>query len=274
MKTISILGCGWLGLPLAEFLREKGYGVKGSTASLEKLDTIKEKGIDAYYINLTPGINSDYNPDFFDSDILIINFPPQRRDDVVKYHKQQFESLINELKKSNVRNIIFISSTSVYPEVNRVVTEDDILEPSKESGKALLAVENMLMDCSDFKTTVLRFAGLIGYDRMPGRFLSGKRGIRNGNSPVNLIHRDDCIEIIVLIIDKNLWGEIFNGCADKHPIRKDYYTEQAKIAGLEPPDFSNSGGNKFKIVSNSKLKQSLKYNFKYSDPSTITENSS
>ena len=36
--TISIIGCGWLGYPLALFLKEKGYQVKGSSRSEEKLD--------------------------------------------------------------------------------------------------------------------------------------------------------------------------------------------------------------------------------------------
>lgn len=33
MKTISILGCGWLGLPLAKKLVENQWIVNGSTTS-------------------------------------------------------------------------------------------------------------------------------------------------------------------------------------------------------------------------------------------------
>lgn len=272
MKMISILGCGWLGLPLAEYLLEKGYRVKGSTATYEKLAILKSKKIEPCYINLSPGINADYDPDFFNCDVLIVNFPPKRIDDIVSYHIKQIESLINKLKNTEAGYVLFISSTSVYPEVNGEVTEDNMIEPSKESGKALLAVEKLLMNCDKFKTTVLRLAGLIGYDRMPGRFLSGKRDIKNGNSPVNLIHRDDSVEIIFRIIETGLWGEILNGCADKHPIRKDYYIEQARIAGFELPRFSDSTEAEFKIVSNAKLKKLLKYEFKYGDPSYIMDN--
>lgn len=35
MPTVSILGCGWLGLPLAEQLLAEGYSVKGSTTRAE-----------------------------------------------------------------------------------------------------------------------------------------------------------------------------------------------------------------------------------------------
>jgi 3-hydroxyisobutyrate dehydrogenase-like beta-hydroxyacid dehydrogenase len=32
-KSISILGCGWLGVPLAKHLIQKGFSVKGSVTS-------------------------------------------------------------------------------------------------------------------------------------------------------------------------------------------------------------------------------------------------
>ena len=52
MKQISILGCGWLGLPLAKSLLEKGFSVKGSTTSLEKISVIENSGIDAFHIEM------------------------------------------------------------------------------------------------------------------------------------------------------------------------------------------------------------------------------
>jgi len=272
MKTISILGCGWLGFPLGLFLLEKGFKIKGSTATQDKLLVLEKEGIEPYYIKLSPEINADYAPDFFKSDVLIINFPPQRRADIICYHQKQIESLIAEINNSLVQYVLFISSTSVYPELNREVGEDEIIKPTKDSGKALLSVENILTNISRIHTTVLRFAGLIGYDRMPGRFLSGKRDVKNGNAPVNLIHRDDCIQIIFEIIKQGVWGEILNGCCDKHPLRKEYYTRQAKIIGACLPTFDDSEVSNYKIISNKKLKKILNYRFKYPDPSVIVEN--
>ncbi|HSG31134.1 MAG TPA: SDR family NAD(P)-dependent oxidoreductase [Thermodesulfobacteriota bacterium] len=271
MKKISILGCGWLGLPLGRFLINKGFEVKGSTATPGKVSELKAKGIEPFYISFSPEINTDFDPGFFNSDILIINFPPKRRDDIISYHQDQARSLIGEIKKSIIKNIIFVSSTSVYPEVNREVTEDEDLKPTKNSGIALINVEKMLMNIEGIRTTVLRLAGLIGYDRMPGRFLSGKRELKNGNAPVNLIHQDDCILIIYEIIKQKAWGKILNGCCDEHPLRKEYYTNQAKIIGVNPPDFDDSDNANFKIISNKKLKNLLNYSFKYADPSSIKE---
>ena len=44
MTKISILGCGWLGLPLAKALIENGFSVKGSTTSTDKLTALENAG--------------------------------------------------------------------------------------------------------------------------------------------------------------------------------------------------------------------------------------
>lgn len=271
METISILGCGWLGLPLAQSLLCEGYRVKGSTRSFDQLSLLSAGGIEPYYISLNPYIIGRNIHDFLDSDALIINFPPERRDDIEAYHEAQIKSLISELQISPVEKVLFVSSTSVYPDLNRVVLEADSVCPDKLSGKALLSVERLLQSSYHFKTTVLRFGGLIGYDRKPGRFLSGRKELTGGDAPVNLIHRDDCIGIVGRIIERGIWGETFNACADMHPGRKDYYIEQARIGGFVPPRFNDSEKSGFKIVSSEKLKSHLGYIFKYPDPSSISE---
>lgn len=263
---ISILGCGWLGLPLAKYLIEKGYSVKGSSRSKERMPIFEKEGIEAYFIDLSPNFNKNVNFSFFNNEILIINFPPERRPDIVDYHTKQFEILIEWMLQGTIKKVLFVSSTSVYPELNREVFETDVVEPNKESGKALQRVEEMLVSNEKFKTTVLRFGGLIGHDRHPGRFLAGKKELKNGNSPVNLIHRDDCIQIVYEIIQQQKWGEVFNACADEHPSRKQYYTEAARILGIPAPEFTDNNQTDFKIVSNKKLKDTLTYSFIFPDP--------
>lgn len=271
MKIISVLGCGWLGLPFADYLIEKGYRVKGSTTTPGELGVIESHGIKPFYLVLDPDLRGDGIDDFFNSDVIFIGFPPERRDDIVEYHQAQISSLIARIRCSPINKVLFVSSTSVYPELNREVFEDERALPEKASGKALLAVENRLGDCAEFKTTVVRFGGLIGYDRMPGRFLAGKSGISGGEAPVNLIHRDDCIRIIHKIIELDIWGEILNACADEHPHRKEYYIAQARKMGLKPPKFNETGRTSYKIVRSDRLKMLLGYEFKYPDPSGIDD---
>ncbi|MFK7031209.1 Rossmann-fold NAD(P)-binding domain-containing protein [Flavobacterium oreochromis] len=266
-QKISILGCGWLGLPLAENLVKKGFYVNGSTTSYDKITLLKEKGVQPYLISITnTAIEGPEIVNFLDSDILIINFPPKRRADVIAFHTGQIEQLLSEILKSNIKKVLFISSTSVYPDTNGVVTETELQLPEKESGKALLLVEKMLLEQTQFETTIVRFSGLIGYDRMPGRFLAGKKEVENGEAPINVIHQDDCIAIIENIIEKEIWSELFNASTDIHPKRREYYELAAEKIGLEKPTFATTQNLTYKIINSEKLKTRLNYQFKYPNP--------
>jgi nucleoside-diphosphate-sugar epimerase len=266
-ETITILGCGWLGLPLAEALIKEGYPVKGSTTREENLETLRDAGIEPYLVRLDPEVNGDEITDFLHSDILVVNIPPERRDDIIEYHIEQFSSLIDALGQSPVRSVLFVSSTSVYPALNTEVTEEDAGSPESLSGEALLHVEEMLMQESGFQTTVVRFAGLVGYDRNPEKYLGTMKEILNPDQPMNLIHRDDCVKIISEIIRLQQWGEVFNACSPVHPLRKDYYAKAAKAAGIPlPPLASPAEPAHYKLVSSAKLISALRYNFIYPDP--------
>jgi nucleoside-diphosphate-sugar epimerase len=267
MNTISIIGCGWLGLPLAGHLMRAGYHIKGSTTSRQKLTLLEEAGIEPYLLKLDPGLKcSPSAATLLESDVLVINIPPGRsRNDVVSFHKLQISNLLTAVAASTVGFVVFVSSTSVYPDINREVQEEDARAESG-SGKALLEAEKMLFIRPEFSTTVVRLAGLYGYGRHPVNTLAGKTNIGNARAPVNLVHRDDCIRVISTIIRKNVRGEVFNVCSDMHPTRKDLYTEIAVRRGLTPPRFSENGKAGFKIVSNSKLKAHTNYEFIYPDP--------
>lgn len=270
--TISILGCGWLGLPLAEHLRDEGHSIKGSTTSSEKIELLKGKEISPFLLSFSPELECEDCSDFWDADLLVLNIPPGRsRDNVTSFHQKQISSVIEQLKQSSIKQVIFVSSTSVYPEKPGIVSEEDA-EPGKagrDSGNALLEAEKMLMNQSEFETSIIRFGGLYGQDRHPAKYLAGRKNMEKGNAPVNLIHQDDCIGIIQTIINKEVKGEIFNGVSDGHPPKKMYYPAAAKSLGLEPPTFKDDENEDYKVVSNRKLKQQLQYTFKHPNPMVL-----
>jgi len=262
--TISILGCGWLGVPLAKHLIRYGFSVKGSVTNPEKFDLLRTEEIQPYQLVLNETSVQISNPDFFDCDVLIISIPPRRIDGIERVFPAQIAQLVPFVLKHGIRKVIFISSTSVYPDHLQTAREGDVFPPDKESGKALLLAENLLNKHSDFETTILRFGGLIGADRNPARFLqNAQRAI--ANTPVNLIQLDDCIGIISAIIDQELWGETLNACGPEHPYKKDFYGKAARISGLPEPVISEQP-EPYKIVDSSKLIRLLNYNFKYPSP--------
>lgn len=266
--TISILGCGWLGLPLGKHLAEKGFIVKGSVVSEAMFPALEQAGITPCLLRLSPELTGTNIESFFSCEVLIVSFPPERRADIEEYHQAQIQYLIEHIIKYKIRKVLFVSSTSVYPDVNREVYEHEKLIPAKGSGRALKLAEETLFGEQKFATTVLRFGGLIGYDRLPNKYLTAKADVANADVPLNLIHRDDCIEIIYQLIRQDVWGEVFNACANKHPLRRDYYYQAAIQAGFMPPSFSShsAGTSTYKIVNSEKLKTVLEYSFKYPDP--------
>jgi nucleoside-diphosphate-sugar epimerase len=263
-KTVSILGCGWLGTALGKRLLSKRFVVKGSSITAEKINELETTGIEPYYVKVGTGsIEMDYAA-FFNTDVLIIAIPPRRIENIEEVFPQQIQQVIQYIEKLKIQQVIFISSTSVFENCNVTVREGEEGSPNKPAGRALLNAEKMLMDLKETKTTVLRFGGLIGYNRNPARFLLGKKGVP-ANTPVNLIHRDDCVKIITEIIEKEVWGEVFNACSPGHPSKKDFYKRAAKIGDLPAPEFVDIYEN-HKIVNSDKLIKKLNYTFQYPNP--------
>ena len=103
--SISIIGCGWLGLPLGAFLVKKGYLVKGSTTKKEKIGLLQEQDIQPYLIEANPRLNGMEIENFFYSDIIIINLPPGRkRPDVATFHPQQISAILAAIQESQQKH--------------------------------------------------------------------------------------------------------------------------------------------------------------------------
>ncbi len=262
-STISIIGCGWLGLPLAEYLQKKGFSIKGSTTTPSKLEELAAKGIQPFLLQLQGKDSQSPEQDtilskLLQADILILNIPPGRKNpDVVSSFLTKIKTLLHAIATSPIQKIVFVSATSVYSLQNKVVTEVDAQNPTKTSGRALLQAEQLLQNCPNIETTILRLAGLYGPNRPAGRFLAGKKNLSNGEGRVNLVHQLDCIEVIYQIIRQEKWNKTFNVCSDDHPTRQTFYTEAAQKLRLPPPTFLLDSSAQYCIVSNEKVKTEL-----------------
>ena len=267
-KHVSILGLGWLGLPLALALQKSGYTIHGSTASLCNLKLLVKYSFLSSRIKVEPdAIIGDWESFINEASTLIINFPPKRIENIETIHPLQIEQIIKQTPKT--LKVIFISSTSVYQNTNDLVNESLNCNPEKASGNALIKAEKLLQHHFGSNLTVLRLAGLIGPRRHPGRFLAHKKQLKNPNVPVNLIHQSDVINLIKETLKQNCFGEIINGCADIHPKRKDYYENAAIKINMPAPIFESSGQERYKIVDNTKSKELLNFTYQFSNPEWI-----
>ena len=254
-KSISIAGCGWLGEPLAYRLAAAGHRVKGSATSPGKLERLGARGIEPYLLRLES--LPECPADFFDSEVLMVLLPPRE--------PALFQSLAERIAKSPVQKVLLAGSTSVYGPGSGLLTEDSPPEPGVQ-----LAIETHFRQCPAFHCTVLRFGGLFGGGRHPGRWFAG-RPLRDPAGVVNLIHRDDCIGIIETIIQRDIWGEVFNACAPVHPVRAQFYRRAAEALGLEAPLIPAAGAPEIREVSSEKLQRVLDYRFAHPDPMIAVE---
>ena len=269
-NKISILGCGWLGLPLAKKLIENGYEVKGSTTSESKLELLKNAGISPYQIKMEENeITGNMESFLENTDVLLVDVPPKLRGDFTENFVQKIKNLIPFVENSKVEKVLFVSSTSVYGDTFPIqeLDEESALNPDTESGKQLVEVEKLLQSNENFQTTILRFGGLIGPERNPAKFLAGQENVANPNAPINFIHQEDCIGIICAMLrqvenETWNWNNTFNAVAPNHPNRENYYTEKALEMNLKVPTFVKDSNYIGKKISSKKLQVMLHYSFK------------
>jgi len=262
MESISILGCGWLGLPLAKALLENGYAVKGSTTSIEKIPILENSGISGFLIALLPNqTQGDLTAFLTNTEMLIIDIPPKLRGSNTESFVSKIQMLLPFIEASSVKKVMFVSSTSVYADDRAVVDEETIPRPETEAGKQLLEAEALLQNNKNFETTVVRFGGLIGAHRHPVHFLAGRTNLENPEGPINLIHQKDCIGIILAIIAQAAWSQTFNAVAPFHPTRADYYRKKAAELNLALPEFDTMKPSVGKTILSDQLKTVLNYDF-------------
>lgn len=248
---IALLGSGWLGLPLARHFHQQGLLVAASTRQLMRFPEIEAAGALPFLIDIDT--DNDRGA-FLNCRTLIIN--------ITCKNISSFQKLIKQIESSLVENILLVSSSSVYQNLQRAVSED---EGAENPDSVLFQIEQLFQASRKFQTTVLRCSGLIDSRRHPGRFFRHGRTVKQPDAPVNLVHIDDVIGIIDTIITRQVWGEVFNASADSHPKKRDFYSYARHLLNLPPPVMDDGDSEAFKIVSNAKVKQHLGYQFRHGD---------
>ena len=266
-KQVSILGLGWLGIPLADALLKENYKIKGSTTSDQKLvDLVKEKYQAYKVILLENQIEGEVSECLKNSDILVLNTPPGLRKNPSSNYVEKIKQLIPFIEASTIKHVLFIGSTAVFKETEDffVVKNNTLPNSTSNSGIQLQEVEELLQKNKHFETTILRFAGLVDERRHPAKMMSKRSNIPNPNAPVNLIHREDCVGLIKAIISQNKWGEIYNAAYPMHPKKIEYYTKICLLKKLPKPDFNINNPSLGKIIEGKDCSEELNYEYCHS----------
>lgn len=233
MQSVGIIGCGWLGLPLGKKLVDAGYRVIGSTTTPEKLKEIEEAGIDPVLLSFNPMPEGQNFNKLFKAETLFVNIPPRSRSNPPEFYREQIKYIKYQLQNSSVKRVIFISSTSFYPNTGDVVTEKTTYDLANGSTKAVVWGE---LEISQIKQqlSILRCGGLMGENRIPGKWFAGKE-TTGAETPVNYIHQEDVIEYVLWLLENGTWPTIKNMVSDQHPTRKQVHEAMAAKYDFAPP---------------------------------------
>ncbi len=257
MRSIGILGCGWLGISLAINFKKLEYHVRGSKTSLEGLSKIEKIGIEGYLVVLKKNKSEGILPFIKNIETLIISVPPQKKISDFNF-TEKIQTLINSIKSSSLKKLIFLSSTSVYGSKGGVFDESQKCSPDSRSALELYDCEKLIKKLS-IPSVIVRLGGLIGEDRNPIYHLQNKI-IKNPNGRINFVHRDDAVKgISSLVTNKKIKG-IFNLVSPHHPTRKLYYKHVSKKYNLNEPKFENSD-KIVRIINGDKITKVTEFNY-------------
>jgi nucleoside-diphosphate-sugar epimerase len=242
-KPVGILGCGWLGTPLATRLLRQGFPVRGTTTQGEKVPSLKALGIEAYRLVVgEKGIEGPVEAFLKGLHCLVVDIPPGLRADPGSDFTSRASVLQRALSEYGVPHLVFVSSTSVFGQGQGEVSEADEAIPDTESGRQLLEAEHLFLSDPNRLTQVVRPGGLLGPDRHPVRVLSGREFQAGGNQRVNLIRREDLIEALTALISGAFPPGIYHAVYPEYPAKRVYYTREAHALGVTPPLYAGPPG--------------------------------
>jgi len=219
--NIGIIGCGWLGKPLSAHLAQEHHVSCFS----------REKTPDAFWKN----------------EVFIIAISTKDN------YLQSIQSFLSHIDSN--ASIILLSSTSVYKEFDTEVNEESSITHQSLQKEAEELIEGHQGD-----VLILRLGGLMGKDRIAGKWKSVSRFT---DSPVNYIHLDDILNIFNQLIEQKIFTGLFNLVAPLHPLRSEVHKKNSEDFGFELGRFE---GMSQRIVNSDKLIKTLNYNFIHPNP--------
>lgn len=227
--SVLIIGCGYVGLPLAKAWIEKGVTVYGTTRSGEKSALLRKEGIEPVLLDLL-------KPPF--------QLPPAdwiyflvsgSRDGTLP------SAMINTLaalQENRPRRFIYTSSTAVYGDYGAGWVDESSIRRAKDlPGTRLIDTEDALFSAIEeqqFPGAVVRLSGIYGPNRIPGRemLLRGEALRGRPDGYLNLIHLDDLIPLLVAAAPLVKVGDCYLFTDDQPVQRKAYYAFLASRLGI------------------------------------------
>ena len=261
-SRVLIAGCGYLGTSLAKRLARGGAAVWGLRRRAASLDLLHQQGLTSIQADLLNPAGLRALPQV--NVAVLCQAPSRDQDNYGETYLRGTENLLENLARPKPARVIFVSSTSVYPQRDGSWVDEatpiDLgafdAEADREKAAALLAAEKKALE---FKPAgiVLRLGGLYGPSRHRAlRLKKGGEAPRIGDKFTNRIHVEDAVSAICTLIEKGKDGQIYLGVDDLPATEKEFYEWLCDRFSLPSPvqAASTPGESHGKRCSNRKLK--------------------
>jgi nucleoside-diphosphate-sugar epimerase len=270
MKVV-VVGCGYVGLPLAGELVRAGHEVFGINRSPEKAAPLRAAGVEPLMADITQRAALDALPREFD---WAVNTVSSNKGGLKEYEQVFLEGtrhLVDWLAAMPLKKYIHAGSTSVYAQRDgSLVKETSASQPTTEMGLVLADTEEVLLRAFQdrkFPAVLLRVAGIYG----PGRgrlflqYLKDEARIPGkGLRLLNMIHRDDVVGAIFAALKSGRPGEIYNVVDDEPVPEIHFFRWLSETLGKNMPPLSDDEAGPprkrvltHKKVSNRRLRMEL-----------------
>ena len=194
MHSVSIVGCGYTGVRLAQRLEHAAVRIRGFATRSASLAEIAAAGAEPVLLNL------DETPPRIDLDgqVVYYSVPPA----AVGARDGRLERLL-ERAGGRPQRVVYLSTTGVYGDAQgAAVNEDTPPAPQTERAARRLAAETTLRHWADVREVswcILRVPGIYGPGRLPLERLRRRNPAIDPreSAPGNRIHVEDLVSACV-----------------------------------------------------------------------------
>lgn len=248
-EKVGIIGCGWLGYRLAQYLKP-GFEIHATVTSESKLALLRKEGFHPEIVNFEKmDDDNDRKPwqklTLMDHIIVTVPLFSKRIDqNVLDTRVKNLSSFIRPFKGT----LISMSSIGVYKDFSGMVTEEML---PVENCKGEQEIRQLFEQAN-----ILRLGGLMGDDR-----LLSKYKITEIDATVNHVHFYDICRIVQLLLENKASAAVYNVVAPLHPSKRSIIKAQT---GATPETLTTTASGK--TVLSQKIVKELNYQFAYPDP--------
>ena len=272
MKAL-IIGCGYLGSKVAKIWQQRDQHVAVVTRSQDNANHFCELGYQPIMADITDAESLSKIPTDTNVVLFSVGFDRSRYSNIRQVYVDGLKNVLDRLRGSDC-HFVYISSTGVFGDcAGQWIDETTSAEPIRPGGQACLDAEQLVIERLE-NYTILRLAGIYGPGRIPRlKAIKDQAWNELGQSGhINLIHVDDAAEIVALMVDKKILGEMFL-VSDGQPVdRQKFYEFIADQVGTSPINWTvetkvdvSRRSAADKKVSNRKLLEHTHYRFQFPD---------